>query len=87
MIATEYQGVGEALEHGRTGYLVPAKGKEAFHSAIRELYLDACRRQQMSRHAQAFARERYCSAAQNMKALDAIKYFHAKHLGLEQQYA
>ena len=87
VIATEFQGVCEAFQHGETGYLVPSSDPRVFREAVEELYLDTARRQWMSQRAKAFAAERFCSNLQGVKALDALKSFRLSHLGLAGSYA
>lgn len=87
VVATEYKGVGEALRHGETGYLVAARDPDAFRSAIEELYFDAERRRRMSQQAAAFAARYYSSGLRVSKTFDALSRFHSMHLGSAERYA
>lgn len=87
VVATEFKGVGEALRHGETGFLVAPRDADAFRFAIEQLYLDAERRHRMSRQAAAFAAEHYSSGLRVSKTFDALSRFHEMHLGSEERYA
>jgi glycosyltransferase involved in cell wall biosynthesis len=84
VIATDFQGVGETLRNGETGYLVAAQDLAAFRAAVCELYLHSEARRRMGRQAETFARQRYASAPQASKTLDALRSFYSsRHHPLE----
>ncbi len=87
VIATDFQGVGEALRNGETGYLVAPQDEDAFHAAVCELYLRQQVRRRMARRAKAFAKEHYASAPQASKTLDALRSFNSARHDLQERYA
>jgi len=58
-VATDVGGIGEVLEDGRTGYLVPRADPVALHGKIRELVCDASTRERMGAAARELVMDRY----------------------------
>ncbi|PJI41927.1 glycosyltransferase [Ferrovibrio sp.] len=58
-IVTDVGGNAEAIEHGKTGFVVPAKDSAGMADAILELALNAARRREMGALARTIAIQRY----------------------------
>lgn len=58
-VVTDVGGNAEAIQHGETGFVVPAKNPAALADAILELALDPAKREKMGMAAQETANQRY----------------------------
>lgn len=70
MVATEYYGVEDYLEHEKTGLLVKPHDRDGFRDAILRLWNDKDLRDELSANAQAYARANFSDEAA-ARALDA----------------
>jgi len=59
VVATDVGGISEAVEHGKTGFVVPAGDTEAFAKSVLTLLEDAPLRKQMGRAGQQRCAERF----------------------------
>jgi len=65
VIGSNHGGIGEAVEHGRTGFLVPPGDPHAIAAAVRRLLGDPALRRQMGLAARAAANEHFNAVAQS----------------------
>ena len=69
MVATEYYGVEDYLQHEKTGLLVKPHDRDGFRDAILRLWHDKDLRDELATNAQAYAREHFSDPAA-ARALD-----------------
>jgi len=65
VIASDHGGIGEAVEHERTGFLVPPADPQAIATAVRRLLSDPALRRQMGIAARLAATEHFNAIAQS----------------------
>lgn len=87
VIATDFQGVGEALHIGETGFLVAAQDGDALRAMICELYLHSEVRRRMGRLAKNHAREKYGGGHQVSKTAEALRTFVSLRHHIQETYA
>ncbi|MEM1340743.1 MAG: glycosyltransferase [Pseudomonadota bacterium] len=63
MVATEYYGVEDYLQHEKTGLLVKPHDRDGFRDAILRLWEDQGLREELAANAQAYARANFSDAA------------------------
>jgi glycosyltransferase involved in cell wall biosynthesis len=72
VIASDIAGIAEAVEHDRTGLLVPPADPRSIAAAARRLLCDPELRRQMGRAARAVATERFSAIAQSRVLEEAL---------------
>jgi colanic acid/amylovoran biosynthesis glycosyltransferase len=72
VIGSDIAGITEAVEHGRTGFLVPPADPRAIVAAVRRLLGDPALRSRMSSAARLAATERFSAIAQSRLLEDAL---------------
>lgn len=72
VIGSEIAGISEAVEHGRTGFLVPPADPRAIAAATRRLLGDPALRRRMGGAGRRAAAERFSAVAQSRRLEDAL---------------
>jgi glycosyltransferase involved in cell wall biosynthesis len=72
VIGSQAGGIAEAVEHGRTGFLVPQADPRAIADAARRLLRDPALRSRMGHAARATAAARFSAIAQSRLLEDAL---------------
>ena len=72
VIGSDTAGIAEAVEHDRTGFLVPPADPPSIAAAARRLLGDPELRRRMGRAARAAATERFSAVAQSRMLEDAL---------------
>jgi colanic acid/amylovoran biosynthesis glycosyltransferase len=72
VIGSDHGGIGEAVEHGRTGFLVPPADPQAIATAVRRLLRDPALRHRMGLAARVAATEHFNGVAQSRLLEDAL---------------
>jgi glycosyltransferase involved in cell wall biosynthesis len=67
VIGSRHAGIGEAIEHGRTGFLVAAQDPEALAAALRRLSDEPGLRQRLGKNARTVALERFDMVKQSQR--------------------
>ncbi len=72
VIGSRHAGIGEAIEHGRTGFLVPPGDANALAAAIRELIDDPHKRHALGEAGQRRAAEHFDAVAQSRRLEETL---------------
>jgi glycosyltransferase involved in cell wall biosynthesis len=75
VITMDFQGVGEVLRDGKTGYLVAPHDRDALRATVCELYLRSEARRRMGRLAETYAREKYGGEYQVSMTREVLRTF------------
>ena len=79
VIGSETAGIAEAVEHGRTGFLVPPGDPRSIAAATRQLLADPALRGRMGLAARTMAAERFSAIAQSRMLEDTLLAVSAGH--------